>query len=91
MSTCPRTTPAIAAWFLLGTAVAIASDGDFVLETRIAVRLQLRIGRPVFRPGRKANQVVRRGLPETLPGHAAQPLDGEPGVLCIARRGPAVG
>jgi hypothetical protein len=44
-----------------------------------------------FVPEGKTVHVVREGLLRLREGHGTQPLDGKPGVLCIARRGPPVG
>ena len=57
------------------------------LETRLALRLPFRIGRPVLRPRRETAQVVLEGLLRILQRHGIQPLDGTSSVLCVAGHG----
>ena len=69
----------------------LAELADLLLETGLPIRLQLRIGRAVLCSGRETDQVVLEGLLGILQGHGTQPLDGTPGVLCVARRSPRLG
>ena len=64
---------------------------DVVLETGLALSVQLRFDRAVLRSRRQADQIVLQRLPGPLQRYGTEPLDRAAGILRIAGRGPRLG